>query len=146
MKIEGYQSSGVNATTQRTTGGGNSLSMDDFLALMVAQLSNQDMYNTVDDTQFVTQMAQFSMVQALADLSRISSTSYSINMIGKEAAVKQVNTDGTLQVLRGIVEGVNLFNKEAEIIIEGVAYPITDVIEVKQPSIIIPKEGVDESV
>ncbi|MDD4583777.1 MAG: flagellar hook capping FlgD N-terminal domain-containing protein, partial [Eubacteriales bacterium] len=60
MKIEEYQSGGVNAATQRSTGGGNSLSMDDFLALMVAQLSNQDMYNTVDDTQFVTQMAQFS--------------------------------------------------------------------------------------
>ena len=41
----------------------NGLNMDSFLKLMVTQLTNQDFMNPVDDTQFVTQMAQFSTLQ-----------------------------------------------------------------------------------
>ena len=33
--------------------------VEDFLNLMVAQLQNQDFMNPVDDTQYVTQLAQF---------------------------------------------------------------------------------------
>ena len=38
----------------------NNLSLDSFLKLMVTQLTNQDFMNPVDDSQFITQMAQFS--------------------------------------------------------------------------------------
>ena len=31
------------------------MSVDDFLSLMVAQMTNQDFMNPMDDTQFVTQ-------------------------------------------------------------------------------------------
>ena len=39
------------------------VSMEDFLTLMVAQLKNQDFMNPVDDTQYVTQLAQISTMQ-----------------------------------------------------------------------------------
>jgi len=37
--------------------------VEDFLNLMVAQLQNQDFMNPVDDTQYVTQLAQFATMQ-----------------------------------------------------------------------------------
>ncbi len=132
-------------TYQQTTGGpgvsirGNGLGMDDFFKLMVAQLSNQDMFNTVDDTQFITQMAQFSMLQAVNDLSRASATSYSVSLIGKEATVAQVESEGGLQVHTGIVDSVIFYNGSPQIIIDGQKYELSNIMEVKEPDIIIPK-------
>jgi flagellar basal-body rod modification protein FlgD len=140
MAIDGIQPYQVSNTAQKASSGNDNISMDDFLALMVAQLSNQDIYNTVDDTQFMSQMAQFSTLQALSELSRMSTMAYSVSMIGKEATVSQINGDGTSQVMQGIVEGVNLSDKNAEVIIEGNAYPISSIIEVRQPNIIFPEQ------
>jgi flagellar basal-body rod modification protein FlgD len=43
----------------------NTLGKDDFLKLLVAQMSNQDPLSPVDDTAFVAQLAQFSTVEQL---------------------------------------------------------------------------------
>ena len=39
------------------------LGLQDFLKLMVAQLQNQDMMNPTSDTEFIAQLAQFSSLQ-----------------------------------------------------------------------------------
>lgn len=142
MAVDGinyYQ--GTNGVTGMSTGkSNNSLDMNDFLSLLVAQLSNQDMYNTMDDTQFMQQMAQFSMVQALSDMSQMSQTAYSVSLIGKEATVAEMNQDGTLNAYTGIVEGVKLYNGGSVITIEGKDFPLSSVMEVKEPKIIIPTQ------
>ena len=51
------------------------LNQSDFLKLMTAQLKNQDPFSPVDNTQMVAQMAQFS---SLAGISEMSSTMKSI--------------------------------------------------------------------
>lgn len=131
-----YNASQASGSTSGTAGK-NTLSMDDFLKLFVAKLANQDMYNTVDDTEFMAQMAQFSMLQALSDLSQLSLTSYSVGLIGKEVTIAKLN-GSNLDTITGIVEGVNLFNGSAEIVVEGIAYPLTSVMRVAEPKIIIP--------
>ncbi|MBR0553115.1 flagellar hook assembly protein FlgD [Stakelama marina] len=52
----------TNATTQALANatGKSTLDQSDFLSLMTAQLKNQDPFNPVDNTQMVSQMAQFS--------------------------------------------------------------------------------------
>ncbi|MEI8217026.1 MAG: flagellar hook capping FlgD N-terminal domain-containing protein, partial [Eubacteriales bacterium] len=106
--ITTYQPAAV--TTQNKTTGKSALSMDDFFTLLTAQLSNQDMSNPVKDNEFISQMAQFSMVQALADLNKMSATSYSVGLIGKEATVASLDDAGVMQSHTGIVEGVTLYN------------------------------------
>ena len=117
----------------------NGLSMDDFFQLMVAQLANQDMFNTVDDTQFIAQMAQFSMVQALSELSKASATAYSMSLIGKEATVARFAVNGQLESIRGIVDSVILYNGEPEITIDGEKYALSSIMQVNEPNIIIPR-------
>lgn len=117
-------------TAAQTKKSGTSLNMDDFLKLMVAQLQNQDMNNTADTSQYTTQMAQFSMVQALTDLTELSKTTYSLSMIGKEVTLAESKADGSLNVITGTVEGVNLYDGDAQIIVNGVNYPMTSVMEV----------------
>ncbi|PKM61064.1 MAG: hypothetical protein CVU99_05295 [Firmicutes bacterium HGW-Firmicutes-4] len=121
------------ATTQTSNASAKtSLNMDDFLKLMVAQLQNQDMNNTADTSEYTSQMAQFSMVQALTDLTELSKTTYSLSMIGKEVTLAETKSDGTLNVITGTVEGVNLYNGDAQIIVNGVNYPMSSVMEVAQ--------------
>ncbi|QOX63953.1 hypothetical protein FRZ06_11720 [Anoxybacterium hadale] len=120
----------------------NTLDMNDFFSLMVAQMSNQDMYNTMDDTQFIAQMAQFSMVQALSDLSTLTTTNYSVNLIGKEVALAAYNDDGTVSTINGIVEGVTLYNGSAQIVVDGKNYGLSSVMAVREPNIIIPDPDV----
>jgi len=138
--ISPYQTNTGN--TARSTGGKN-LSMDDFFKLMVTQLSNQSIYNSVDDTQFITQMAQYSMVQALSDLSEASATAYSVSLIGKEATVAKAKDDGSLETLTGIVESVTLYNGSPQISIDGNKYDLSSVMEVREPKIIIPKNDLE---
>lgn len=127
------------ASSASSTNQSNSvLTMNDFFSLMVAQLKNQDMYNTVDDTQFIAQMAQFSMVQALADLSELSMTSYGVSLIGKEATIAQIADDGTVKSVKGIVESVNFYNGSTQVVVDGKSYALSSVMSVKEPDIIIP--------
>lgn len=115
------------------------LTMDDFFTLMVEQLKNQDMYNTQDSTQYIAQMAQFSMVQALADLSAASQTAYSVSLIGKEVTLATANDDGTISTHTGIVSSVNLYNGSAQVVVDKQSYNLSSVMSVKEPNIIIPK-------
>src|SRR6187455_1211563 len=46
------------------------LNQEDFLALMVAQLKNQDPFKPLDPSQYVGQLAQFSSVSGLADINK----------------------------------------------------------------------------
>jgi flagellar basal-body rod modification protein FlgD len=44
------------------------LDQSDFLALMTAQMKNQDPFNPVDNTQMIAQMAQFSSVAGISEM------------------------------------------------------------------------------
>lgn len=132
MAVNSINTLATTAATAQTTGvtPKTSLNMDDFLKLMVAQLQNQDMNNTADTSEYTSQMAQFSMVQALTDLTELSKTTYSLSMIGKKVTLAETKADGSLNVITGTVEGVNLYNGDSQIIVNGVNYPMSSVMEV----------------
>ena len=127
-------SNSANKTNNTKSTSNNTLSMDDFFALMVAQLKNQDMNNSVDSTQFIAQMAQFSMVQALANLSEASSTAYGVSLIGKEVTIAETDDAGNLHSITGTVSSVNLYNGSAEVVVGGKGYALSNVMIVKQPA------------
>ncbi|HPO04048.1 MAG TPA: flagellar hook capping FlgD N-terminal domain-containing protein [Bacillota bacterium] len=145
MAIDGISSyQQTTGITEAKSKAGNGLSMDDFFKLLVAQISNQDMFNTVDDTQFIAQMAQFSMVQALSELSQASATAYSVSLIGKEATVASIGADGNMQTCTGIVDSVTLYNGSPKITIDGQQYELNSVMEVKEPNIIVPQNNLGQ--
>lgn len=65
---------GLNApnTTPATTAaiGGQALDQRSFLRLLTTQLTTQDPFNPVDNTQMVAQMAQFSQVAGIAEMNQ----------------------------------------------------------------------------
>jgi flagellar basal-body rod modification protein FlgD len=72
------------------------LGKDDFLKLLVSQLSHQDPMNPVDDKDFMGQMAQFTSVEQLTNMaaaidrmSTASQSTQSIALIGKTVSWKK---------------------------------------------------------
>ena len=83
---------GVNRTsaaktngTASTGKGAESMNQSDFIALLTAQMKNQDPFDPVDNTQMVAQMAQFS---SLAGISETNTTLKSIaDQLGAQTAL-----------------------------------------------------------
>ena len=107
----------------------SAMDMDDFLKLMVAQLQNQDMYNSTDNSEFMAQMAQYSMVQSLTEMTAQSKATYSVSLIGKDVTLKE---SGTSKLISGTVDGVSLYNGETKIVVNGNSYDMSDILTVSQ--------------
>lgn len=103
------QSSGTGspaAGTQLRRPGSSSvygLGQDDFFKLFLAQLKNQDPTRPIDDKEFISQLAQFTMIDTLKALEKDLSTTQLTQASGLIGAqVTGVATDGTQ--VTGVVE------------------------------------------
>ncbi|MDP1028191.1 flagellar hook assembly protein FlgD [Sphingomonas sp. KR1UV-12] len=70
----GIARSGASTTKVSTTGTKTTLDQSDFLALMTAQMKNQDPFSPVDNTQMVAQMAQFSSTAGISQMNATLNT------------------------------------------------------------------------
>ena len=126
--VSGTSSTSTSANTTSTTqvNSNATLGKDDFIKLLVAQMQNQDPMNPTDSTQSIAQLAQFS---ALEQMTNISTSMDSLNksmtnfiqqsalmqgsaMIGK--SVSGVDTDGTTPI-DGTVEAVKWLNGDPKL-------------------------------
>ncbi len=113
--------------------GANALDMNDYLVLMVEMLKNQDMDNTADMGQMMSQMVQLSVVQAITDISSLISESTSLNyaasMVGKEVTVGQyVNNE--LKEIVGTVTGTGTMDGEQVVFMGDDVYKVSDIMAV----------------
>ncbi len=104
------QNLGANAQT-----GANSLSANDFLGLLTAELANQDPTKPVDDTQSVAQLAQFSALSATTQLSdqfaafqSNFSVLQSTSLVGKNVTVVTSDSNGKTSNLSGTVASIKV--------------------------------------
>jgi len=111
----GIKRSGTAASSTTGTGAKTTLDQSDFLALMTAQMKNQDPFNPVDNTQMVAQMAQFSSVAGISQMNSTlsaiatkltgTSTTDAMSYIGKTVLVPGTTAYGrTSGGLTGAVE------------------------------------------
>jgi flagellar basal-body rod modification protein FlgD len=61
---------GSNAPVKTETKPAGSMDQSDFLRLMTTQLTTQDPFNPVDNTQMVAQMAQFSQLAGISEMNK----------------------------------------------------------------------------
>lgn len=108
----------------------SSMGMQDFLQLLVAQLSNQNVMDPMDNTDFVAQMAQFSMLNAMQTLSEVGNMQYATSLIGKNVTVASYDSTGKYFQDEGVVERVNLFNDDPTIVVNGEEYQLASVMRI----------------
>lgn len=54
--------------------GSNSLGKDDFMKILIAQLQNQDPLNPMEDREFIAQMASFSSLEQMMNMTKMFET------------------------------------------------------------------------
>lgn len=107
------------------------VTMDDFLTLMVAQLKNQDFMNPMDDTQYITQLAQISSMQQMEEMNYNSKSTYVASLVGKYATAAKFNVTGDLVKKEGLVERVSLLDGEFVVYVDGEAFDMNELMEIK---------------
>lgn len=107
----------------------NALNMDSFLQLMAAQIQNQDVLNPSSNEDYIAQMVQMTMIQAINDMMDMSMTSYASSMIGKNVVLAEVNGSEITQV-EGIVTGVSIYGGDPVLHVNGKDYSLSQIMVV----------------
>lgn len=106
------------------------LSINEFFDMMILQLTNQDFMNPVDDTQYLSQMAQFATMQEMMDLCQFSKQNYVMSMLGKEVTIGKNQIGGKTSNITGVVEKIAIENDEYKIYVDGKAYELNKVTQI----------------
>jgi flagellar basal-body rod modification protein FlgD len=91
------------------------LGKDDFLLLLTTQLKNQDPLNPTKNEDFVAQLAQFSSLEQMTNVSAAQSKSTHIALIGKY--VTGYDSNNNLEIA-GTVSGVFFENGEPKLSVQ----------------------------
>ncbi len=112
---------------------GASLDKNDFLKILMTQLTHQDPTQPLDDKEFVAQMAQFSsleqitnMSDGLAKVASLLARSQAVSLLG--SAVDVVNGD---QTVSGIVDAVTA-GDYPQVLVNGQYYDYSQVQKIKR--------------
>lgn len=140
-----------NATAQQkladknANGPSQELDQDAFLMLMMEQLKNQDPLNPMDNSQMLTQQAQFTQISELQKMNSTLNTSNMImqatSLVGKEVTL--VDPDDTTKTITGTVSSANFTSSTATVTVNGKEYPLGLVTNVSDGSIVTPPDTDD---
>jgi len=120
-----------NSLSSKATKSSSSLDKDAFLQLLVAQMKYQDPLEPTDNTEYISQLATFSELEEMQNLSATASLSRASSLVGKEVVVKTVNTStGGTTINQGYVDYVVYENNKAYVSIDEALYSVDDVYEV----------------
>jgi len=108
----------------------DSMTMQDFLLLVVAQMQNQDINNTMDNGQFMAQMAQIASMQAMQELTAAFMSSMSMSYMGNYVRASATTDDGRFMREEGYVDRISFNGGEANVLVNNVWFKVQDIYEV----------------
>ena len=101
---------------------------DTFLQLLVAQMKYQDPLEPTSNTEYISQYAQFSQVEALNNMSTTMELSRYSTYVGKEVVIESTDASGKTTQTRGFVDYVTFEEGKAYFSIEGNLYKAEDMV------------------
>lgn len=112
----------------------SALGKDDFLKLMITQLQNQDPLKPMDDTQYIAQLAQFSSLEQMSNISSTMESTYksqsassALSMIGKTVEWADAET-GT--VISGKVDSISFIDSMPKLNVGSNSVEVSNVVRV----------------
>ena len=109
---------------------GSGMDKDAFLQLLVAQMKYQDPLEPTSNTEYISQYAQFSQVEALNNMSTTMELSRYSTYLGKEVILESTDGSGKSTQTRGFVDYVTFEEGKAYLSIEGNLYKASDIVSV----------------
>jgi flagellar basal-body rod modification protein FlgD len=113
------------------------LGQDDFLRLLMVQLTSQDPMSPMKDTDFIAQLAQFTA------LSQAKETTATINALRAEQQVQQANAligravmlaDDQNNLITGTVAGVLVDGGVPRLVVNGQSYDLSQLLSITTPA------------
>jgi len=94
------------STDSTKSSSSSSFTLTDFYTLLAAQLKNQSMYDSTDNSQYITQMVQFAMLSQMQSMTNSVDSSTALSMVGKTVSLSSTGSDGTATTSSGTVNSV----------------------------------------
>lgn len=106
---------------------GDSLDKQAFLQLLVAQMQYQDPLQPMDNTEYISQLAQFSALEAMQNVDQTLTNQNAFNLVGKQVIMSVGSSDGSVTAeIAGKVDFVQIIEGKAYVSIEDNMYSIDD--------------------
>jgi flagellar basal-body rod modification protein FlgD len=129
-QVENYNR-GLNPA--KAAGQGRTLGKEDFLRILMTQLTHQDPTSPLEDKEFVAQMAQFSTLEQMTNMSSelagvagLMSRNQAIGLLGRTVEIAQGDSS-----VSGRVEEVT-GSEFPQILVQGRYYDVSKVVSVKE--------------
>lgn len=104
------------------------LDKDAFLKLLLAELQYQDPLDPMDNTEFISQMAQFSALEQMQNLNTTMTASQAYNLIGKEVYASHYNSSSNkYEDVSGVVDYVTVKSGTPYVSIDGTEVKYSEV-------------------
>ncbi|MFC4812383.1 flagellar hook capping FlgD N-terminal domain-containing protein [Paenibacillus sp. GCM10023250] len=117
----------------------DALGKDDFLRILVTQLQNQDPMQPLQDKDFIAQMAQFTSVEQLVNMSdQLSALRQNLgmasSMIGKSIAWYDYSNTGEMIPKNGIVDSIIIKDNAQYARVGNTDISLDDIVSIGSPS------------
>lgn len=127
----------------------STLGKDEFLKILVAQIKNQDPMKPLEDKEFIAQMAQFTSVEQLMNMSKElkelkNSLGFTATLIGKSIEWETASADGLEGIIKsGIVDSISMKGGESFAVVDGEEILIGRILTVKNESQAVSNEVIE---
>ncbi len=122
VKIDTSMAGNTVASTKDTSSG-SSLDKDAFLQLLVTQMQYQDPLEPTSNTEYMSQLAQFSSVEELQNLSATLSSNQALNLTGQYVILNVPDSTGEIKQVSGLVDYVTMTDGKAYFHVDNEYYP-----------------------
>ncbi len=112
--------------SSKAAGSNDSVNKDDFLQLLVAQMKYQDPMEPTDNTEWVSQYAQFTQVEELQNMAANMSLSRASSLVGQTVIMNVEDAKGNTTEIQGNVDYVSYEGGKAYLSIDGELYKMDD--------------------
>ena len=103
-----YHASGKTADSKES----NDLDKDAFLQLLVTQMKYQDPLNPGDSTEYMSQLAQYSSLEATMNIGDAIDKSNGLNLVGQYVIMNAKDSSGNESMISGLVQYATVKNGE----------------------------------
>jgi len=106
------------------------LTMKDFLQLMIAQFQNQDIDNPASTSDMMNQLISMSTIQAMSTMTDAATMSYAASLVGKTVTIGEYTSASGLKEIVGEVTGTGTYNGEQVVFVNGKSYALSSIMAV----------------
>ncbi|HWR40409.1 MAG TPA: flagellar hook capping FlgD N-terminal domain-containing protein [Patescibacteria group bacterium] len=123
------------SSTKKT--GDADLDKNSFLKLLTTQLKYQDPLKPADDTTFIAQLAQFSSLEQMQNMSSSLASSQAAGWLGKIVTWSETDSAGKTTENSGVVTALKIDGNKTQIVVNGQAIDADKVTNVNQTATVV---------